>query len=37
MKYVPAALQEAAMINAGIENNKTAAAQATVTVVSIAN
>ena len=37
MKYVPAALQEAAMINAGIENNTSAAAQATVTTVSIAN
>jgi cytochrome c oxidase subunit 2 len=37
MKYVPAALQEAAMINAGIENNTSAAAQATVTAVSIAN
>lgn len=32
LKYVPAALKEAAMINAGIENVTGAAAQATVTV-----
>ena len=37
MKYVPAALQEAAMINAGIESNTSTAAQATVTAVSISN
>ncbi len=35
MKYVPVALQEAAMINAGIVNNTSTAAQATVSAVSV--
>ncbi len=37
MKMVPEALREAAMINAGIENRASTAAQATVTAVSITN
>jgi cytochrome c oxidase subunit II len=37
LKQVPVALKEAAMINSGMENNTTAAAQATVSAVSIAN
>ena len=37
LKQVPAALKEAAMINAGIENQTNAAAPAAVSVVSIAN
>jgi len=37
MRYVPTALQEAAMINSGIQTTSTTAAQATATTVSIAN
>lgn len=37
LKQVPAALKEAAMINAGIENNTNATTQVVVSAVSIAN